>query len=166
MKRIRTVIIFLATILYMEAQVPAPLYRDPITDGAADPCIIYNPHEKSWWMLYTQRRGNVETANVAYCYGNEIGIAYSENNGKSWRYRGTLDLEFERGKNTFWAPEVILHEGIYHMFVSYIKGVGNHWSGNATMMHYTSTNLWDWNFEGPVKLPKEDVPFDLYLPNL
>lgn len=144
--------------LLLKAQdVPAPLYRDPITDGAADPCLIYNPIEKAWWMLYTQRRANVETADVAFCYGNEVGIAYSEDNGRTWRYRGTLDLEFERGKNTFWAPDIVLHNGVYHMFVSYIKGVSNHWSGRATMMHYTSTNLWDWKFEGPAKLPKEDV---------
>lgn len=138
-------------------QPDAPLFRDPITDGAADPCLIYNPSEKAWWMLYTQRRANAETADVAYCYGNEIGIAYSTDNGKSWRYRGALDLEFERGKNTFWAPDVVLHNGKYHMFVSYIQGVANHWSGIATMMHYTSENLWDWKYEGPVKLPKDNV---------
>ena len=138
-------------------QPDAPLFRDPITDGAADPCIIYNPIEKTWWMLYTQRRANTETADVAYCYGNEIGIAYSEDNGKSWRYRGTLNLEFERGKNTFWAPDVVLHNGVYHMFISYIQGVSNHWSGRAKMIHYTSKNLWDWKYEGQVKLPKEDV---------
>lgn len=155
-KKIILFIVVLST-MSVEAQVSAPLYRDPVTDGVADPCLIYNPLEKSWWMLYTQRRANVETANVAYCYGNEIGIAYSEDKGKNWRYRGTLDLEFERGKNTFWAPEVIYHKGVYHMFVSYIKGIGNHWSGKAKMMHYTSNNLWDWKFEGPVNLPKEDV---------
>lgn len=138
-------------------QPDAPLYRDPITDGVADPCIVYNPFEKAWWMLYTQRRANVETADVAYCYGNEIGIAYSEDNGKSWRYRGTLNLEFERGKNTFWAPDIVLHNGTYHMFVSYIQGVSNHWSGKARMVHYTSSNLWDWKYRGAVKLPKENV---------
>ena len=138
-------------------QPDAPLFRDPITDGAADPCLIYNPMENAWWMLYTQRRANAETADVAYCYGNEIGIAYSEDNGKSWRYRGTLDLEFERGKNTFWAPDIVLHEGTYHLFISYIRGVANHWSGTATIRHYTSTNLWDWKHEGIAQLPKNDV---------
>lgn len=147
----------MVTIAQQGQQPDAPLFRDPITDGAADPCMVYNPFEKAWWMLYTQRRANVETADVAYCYGNEIAIAYSTDNGKSWRYRGTLDLEFERGKNTFWAPDVVLHNGVYHMFVSYIQGVANHWSGLATMMHYTSENLWDWKFEGPVKLPKDNV---------
>lgn len=43
------------------------------------------------------------------------------------------------------------------MFVSYIRGVSIHWSGTATMMHYTSKNLWDWKCEGPVKLPVDNV---------
>ncbi len=55
---------------------PAPLYRDPVTDGAADPVLIWNREEKCWWMLYTQRRANLEAAGVAYyCYGTPIGIA-------------------------------------------------------------------------------------------
>jgi hypothetical protein len=146
---------------------PAPVFRDPITDGAADPILVYNPFEKSWWMLYTQRRANAETAGQAYCYGNDIGIAASNDNGRSWRYRGTLDLAVERGKNTFWAPEVVLHNGVYHMFVTYIQGVDNHWSGRARISHYTSANLWDWKHEGFVALPSEDaIDATLYrLPN-
>lgn len=163
MKRILRIAVFALTALCgglhdaVAQNVPAPLYRDPITDGAADPCLVYNPFEKAWWMLYTQRRANAETGDVAYCYGNAIGIAYSEDNGRTWRYRGTLDLDFERGHNTFWAPDLVLHNGVYHMFVSYIRGVSIHWSGAATMMHYTSKNLWDWKCEGPVKLPVDNV---------
>lgn len=147
----------LCSIAQIGEQPHAPLFRDPITDGAADPCVFYNPMEKAWWMLYTQRRANVESADVAYCYGNSIGIAYSEDNGRSWRYRGNLELDFERGTNTFWAPDVVLHNGVYHMFVSYIRGVANHWSGVARMAHYTSTNLWDWKHEGFVNLDDRDV---------
>ena len=55
--------------LWGQHQAPAPLFRDPITDGAADPVLIWNRTEKNWWMLYTQRRANSETADVAYCYG-------------------------------------------------------------------------------------------------
>ena len=29
----------------------APLFRDPIYDGAADPTIIWNPKEKAWWTF-------------------------------------------------------------------------------------------------------------------
>ncbi|MBE0698764.1 MAG: glycosyl hydrolase, partial [Anaerolineaceae bacterium] len=39
---------------------PAPLFRDPIYDGAADPTIIWNREEKSWWLLYTNRRATAE----------------------------------------------------------------------------------------------------------
>lgn len=150
-----------------EHQAPAPLYRDPITDGVADPVLVYNPFEKAWWMLYTQRRANSETADVAYCYGNEIGIAYSTDNGNSWRYRGTLNLEFEKGKNTFWAPDIVLHEGVYHLFITYIQGVSNHWNGKADIIHYASTNLWDWKYEGPANLPDKDIidPTLCRLPN-
>ena len=86
-------------------------------------------------LLYTQRRANSETADVAYCYGNQIGIASSDDHGQSWVYRGTLDLDIEPGHNTFWAPDVVYHNGKYHMFVSYIQGVRNHWSGNACIAH-------------------------------
>ena len=135
----------------------APLYRDPITDGAADPVLIWNRQEKTWWMLYTQRRANQETADVAYCYGNGIGIAESADNGKTWVYRGTLDLNFERGHNTFWAPDVVYHDGKYHLFVSYIKGVRNHWGGQAHIVHFVSDNLWDWEFKGSPKLSSDKV---------
>ena len=30
---------------------PAPLYRDPVHDGAADATLIWNRAEKCWWML-------------------------------------------------------------------------------------------------------------------
>ena len=106
--------------LWGQHQAPAPLFRDPITDGAADPVLIWNRTEKNWWMLYTQRRANSETADVAYCYGNQIGIASSDDHGQSWVYRGTLDLDIEPGHNTFWAPDVVYHNGKYHMY-----GTGN-----------------------------------------
>lgn len=138
-------------------EAPAPLYRDPITDGAADPCLVYNHQTKEWWMLYTQRRANSETAGVAYCYGNPIGVASSSDGGATWAYRGSLDLDFEPGHNTFWAPDVVYDNGLYHMFVSYIQGVRTYWGGQAVMMHYTSPDLWNWTLQGPCSLPKKNV---------
>lgn len=136
---------------------PAPLFRDPITDGAADPVMVWNRQEKKWWMLYSQRRANVEAPDVAFCYGNDIGIASGEDNGQTWVYRGTLNLEFEKGRNTFWAPDIVFQDGVYHMFVVYIQGVRSHWGGKARMVHYTSKNLWDWKFIGFLKLSSETV---------
>ena len=138
-------------------QPPAPLFRDPIYDGAADPVVIWNDQEKAWWMLYTQRRANVDAMNVAYCYGSAIAIASSKDNGHTWVYRGALDLEFEKGKNTFWAPDVVYNNGTYHMFVAYIQGVRNNWGGSARLAHYTSKNMWDWKFEGFPQFSSENV---------
>lgn len=144
-------------LLAQEHTAPAPLFRDPVYDGAADPVVFWNRQEKEWWMLYTQRRANENTADVAFCYGNSIGIASSGDHGKSWVYRGTLNLEFEKGKNTFWAPDVVYANGKYHMYLAYIKGVRNHWGGKARMAHYSSDNAWDWKFEGLIKLSSENV---------
>lgn len=136
---------------------PAPLYNDPIYDGAADPVLIWNREEKNWWMLYTTRRANMPTSDVAAYHGNKIGVASSSDHGQSWIFRDYLDLEFERGWNTFWAPDVVYHDGIYHMFVVYIKGVSNHWGGKEVILHYTSKNLWDWTYEAPLKLSSDQV---------
>ena len=136
---------------------PAPLFRDPVTDGAADPVLIWNREEKKWWMLYSQRRANTEAAGVAFCYGTDIGVASAEDNGQTWVYRGTLNLEFEHGKNTFWAPDIVYQNGEYHMFVVYIQGVRSHWGGQARMAHYVSKNLWNWKFIGFLKLSSETV---------
>src|SRR5690242_19815725 len=109
---------------------PQPLFSDPIYDGAADPTIIWNADERAWWILYTNRRANVDCRGVAWVHGTDIGIASSADAGQSWRYRGILaGLEFERGCTTFWAPEVLWYAGFYHMYASYVPGVPHDWSG-------------------------------------
>ena len=140
------------------APAPAPLFRDPIYDGASDPVIIWNRQEKNWWLLYTQRRANVDAPGVAWVHGCDIGVARSADDGHSWRYLGVLPgLEFERGRNTFWAPEILWHEGAYHMYASYVPGVPRDWSGPRRMLHYTSPDLWQWKFHGPLVLSSDRV---------
>lgn len=139
-------------------QAPAPLFRDPIYDGAADPTLIWNRQEQSWWLLYTNRRANVACHGVAWVHGSDIGIASSSDNGQTWLYRGILEgLEFERGRNTFWAPEVIWHDQLYHMYVSYVPGVPHDWSGPRSIVHMTSRNLWDWKYESTLSLSSDRV---------
>lgn len=102
-------------------QVPAPLYRDPIYDSPTDPVIIWNREEKSWWILYTQRRATDIAIGVSTVHGSRIGIASSKD-GSKWLYRGTVPgLDFEPGHNTFWAPEVIYAQGKYHMYICCLK---------------------------------------------
>lgn len=135
----------------------APLFRDPRFDGAADPMVVWNREEKCWTMFYTQRRANLKyLPRVGYCYGTDIGMAVSKDGGRTWTYAGTAaGLETRGGKNTWWAPEVVWIEGQYHMWVSYIEGVHNDWTGVATMLHYTSPDLRLWTFSDP--LPMHNV---------
>jgi hypothetical protein len=135
------------------ARVPsAPLFRDPVFDGAADPVLIYNREEKCWWMLYTNRRATAADAKgVAWVHGTDIGIASTPDGGVTWKYRGIAKgLEFELGRNTFWAPEIVFYEGLYHAYVSYVPGVPESWAGTRDIIHYTSKNLVDWKFEAIV----------------
>jgi beta-xylosidase len=143
--------------LIFSQKAPAPLFRDPVYDGAADPVVVWNRAEKNWWILYTARRANQEGPDVAYCYGTNIGAASSDDHGQTWIYRGEPELNFEPGKNTFWAPDIVFHKGEYHMFVVYIRGARIHWGGEKSIHHYTSTDLWHWKHAGPLKLSSNTV---------
>ena len=133
------------------------LYRDPIYDGATDPVVIWNRQEKCWWLLYTQRRSTDISIDKSSIHGSKIGVASSKD-GAKWLYLGTLpNLDFERGHNTFWAPEIIYHDGMYHMYVSYITGIPVDWDYPRHIIHYTSRNLWDWNYESKLSLSSESV---------
>jgi hypothetical protein len=139
---------------------PAPLYRDPVFDGAADPSLIWNDKERAWWLFYTNRRANALDAQdgVRWCHGTDVGIASSNDGGLTWTYRGTArGLEFEPGRNTFWAPCLVLHGGTYHMYVAYVRGVPADWSGERHIAHYTSRDLLGWKFEGIIPLSSEYV---------
>ena len=68
----------------------APLFRDPIFDGAADPVLVWNRQMKEWWMIYTNRRAIAEGSNVAWVHGTDLGVASSKDGGQTWVYRGTL----------------------------------------------------------------------------
>lgn len=159
-------IVLLVSCIFVEAQqankqemriAKAPLFRDPIYDGAADPVVIFNYKENAWYMFYTNRRANVDTQGTNWVYGTHIGVAASFDNGKTWDYQGALNLEFERGHNTYWAPYVLYDKGTYHMFVTYIRGIHETWSGVGKIAHYTSKNLWDWKFKNLVPLSEDPL---------
>ncbi|MCD7937538.1 MAG: glycosyl hydrolase [Tannerellaceae bacterium] len=135
----------------------APLFRDPVFDGAADPCVIYNHREKTWNIFYTNRRANVAVQGTAWVYGTHIGYASSADNGRTWQYRGTLDLEFEPGFNTFWAPHIVYDKGVYHLYVTYIPGVYNVWGGRGRIAHYTSKDLHKWKFRSLLELSENPL---------
>ena len=138
-------------------KLPAPLFRDPIYDSPTDPVIIWNHIEKCWFLMYTQRRSTEFGIGVSTVYGSEIGIA-SSTDGTRWLYRGVAEgLHFEHGHNTFWAPEIIFARGKYHMYCSYIRGVGTEWGWPAHIVHYTSDDLWVWHYESTLELSSDRV---------
>jgi hypothetical protein len=135
----------------------APLFRDPVFDGAADPVVIWNRQESQWWIMYTNRRATAPAIGVSWVHGTDIGIASSADGGR-WVYRGILGgLEFEKGRNTFWAPEILWHEGLYHMYCSYVRGIPVDWNCGRNIVHYTSENLWDWKMEAVLQLSSDRV---------
>ncbi|MBK5262485.1 MAG: RagB/SusD family nutrient uptake outer membrane protein, partial [Peptostreptococcaceae bacterium] len=67
-----------------------------------------------------------------------IGIAASEDGGATWKYIGNCNIDYHPDKNpTYWAPEVIEYEGIYHMFVTFKKGSPGLWGGSPTILYTT-----------------------------
>ena len=134
------------------------LYRDPVFDGATDPMVIFNRPERTWWMLYTSRRTTALGAGVAWVHGTDIGVASLMEDGVGWLYRGTLDLEYDFGRNTFWAPEVVWDGRCYHMYVTYIRGVPQTWAGHERhILHYTSADMVQWTAHGKVCLSSDYV---------
>ncbi|MCX7722710.1 MAG: family 43 glycosylhydrolase [Verrucomicrobiae bacterium] len=137
---------------------PKPLYRDPIHDGAADPVVVWNRLERKWFMFYTNRRANATNdPGVAWVHGTHIGIAESSDDGATWRYRGTARIGYGQTNYTYWAPEVIEHEGTYHMFLTVVPGIFTNWNAPRDIVHLTSTNLLDWKFESVLKLASDRV---------
>jgi hypothetical protein len=136
-----------------------PLFRDPVHDGAADPVVIWNKPEQKWFMYYTNRRANLERPEgVDWVHGTRIGIAESTDGGASWQYRDTCNINYRPvSEYTHWAPEVIEHEGLYHMYLTYVPGVFTDWGHPRWIVHLTSENGIDWDFESKLKLASEKV---------
>jgi hypothetical protein len=83
--------------------------------------VIHRRGTTEWWMFYTARRATLTTGGEDWITGTRIGIAVSTEAGASWQYRGVvegLDPEGAPGLNTHRAPEVVWHNGSYHMFLT------------------------------------------------
>ena len=134
-----------------------PLFRDPIYDGAADPVIIYNKKNNKWVMFYTNRRAKGGGYDgVTWVHGTRIGIAES-NEGAKWNYVDTANINYRNTDYTHWAPEVIENEGIYHMYLTYVPGIFTDWQHPRYILHFTSTDMFDWKFESKLQLAKDKV---------
>ncbi len=137
---------------------PKPLFADPIHDGAADPVIIWNKKAKRWWMFYTNRRANIDdTTGVKWVHGTKIGIAESKD-GREWKYKDTANINYRPDADyTFWAPDVIEHDGVYHMYLTYVPGIFSDWKHPRNIVHLTSKDLINWKYESKLKLVNDKV---------
>ncbi|WP_437921084.1 hypothetical protein [Sphingobacterium sp. LRF_L2] len=137
--------------------VPKPLYRDPLEDGAADPVIVWNKQEKQWYMFYTNRRAKSEgLQGVTWVHGTAIGIAKSTD-GVHWQYLDTAKFSSPRSTATLWAPDVIEHKGVYHMYVTVVPGIFDDWKHERTIEHFTSKDLLHWKYQSTLNLSSDKV---------
>jgi hypothetical protein len=141
--------------------VSAPIFRDPIFDGATDPSVIRNEATGEHWMFYTQRRTPADEPGVAWVHGSRIGVAVSSDTGATWSYRGViggLDPVDAPGPNTHWAPEVIHDGDRYRMYLTWIAGIPTEWAGHArSIVEFHSTNLTTWTRIGEIPLSSDRV---------
>jgi hypothetical protein len=140
-----------------------PLFRDPVFDGAADPVVIWNPHVRTWWMFYTNRRANTPgLSGVAWVHGTRIGIAESADGGAHWAYVGTADIELPSSlggeEPTEWAPEVITGpDGLHHLYIAVVPGIFEDWGHPRTIVHLTSPDLRTWRHAQALQLASDRV---------
>jgi hypothetical protein len=137
-----------------------PLFRDPVYDGAADPTVIYNPTDKKWYMLYTNRRANLPGGGgVAWVHGTPIGIATSADGGATWQYVTQAKINYPGAvaDATWWAPAVVYDKGLYHMYLSYVPGIFNDWNHPRDIIHLTSKDLLTWDYQSTLPLASHKV---------
>ena len=137
----------------------AQCFDDPVTNGAADPVLIWNHKSNQWVMYYTQRRANMPNPQgVDWAHGCSVGIATSPD-GSEWTYYGVcqgdkmLSNTDPDKRHTWWAPDVFTDEkGLFHMFVTYVPNITTDWSGPRDIRHYTSEDGFNWDFQSVLPL--------------
>jgi hypothetical protein len=147
---------------------PKPLFRDPVYDGAADPVVVWNRRERRWFMFYTNRRANARgLSGVTWVHATRIGIAESTDGGATWKYRGTAEINYGKDDYTYWAPDVVYHGGLYHMFLTIVPGTFTDWQHPREIIHLTSKDLLKWKFESALKFASDKVidPSVMQLPD-
>ena len=137
--------------------VPAPLFTDPLLHAPTDPVVVEAP-DGTWRMLYTQRRAGDRSPGWAWVHGTDIGVAASDDGGRTWTYTGVVEgLDHLPGRNTLWAPEVVRVDGEYHLFLSHVPGVHATWDGTRSITHHTSADLVTWTYRGALPLSSDRV---------
>ena len=108
-------------------------------------------------MFYTNRRASIVDSTVQWVHGTRIGIAESKD-GKKWTYIDTANINYRPDSGyTHWAPDIIEHNGTYHMYLTYVPGTFKDWNHPRVIVHLTSKDLMNWKYESVLKLANEKV---------
>lgn len=136
-----------------------PLYIDPVYNGSTDPVLCYNKERGTWLMYYTSRRANrFDLSNIHRIHGSPIGIAESKDGGATWSYIGDCNIDYKPDPEpTYWAPDILEHEGLYHMYLSYVPGVFDTWEHPRDIVHLTSKDGISWETQSVLKLARQKV---------
>lgn len=139
---------------------PKPLFRDPGFDGAADPVVVWNARTRRWCLFYTNRRATLATddpRDLRWFHGTRIGWAESSDGGATWTHGGTLDLPVGPADYTHWAPEIVAHDGLYHMYLTVVPGTFTDWNHPRRIVHLTSPDLRQWREGSTLALSSDRV---------
>jgi hypothetical protein len=141
---------------------PRPLFRDPVYDAPTDPVLCFIAEQNKWFMYYTQRRATVtNTPGVTWVHGTHIGTAESSDGGATWTYRGEAQIAYGKDTHpddsTYWAPEVIWFEDVYHMYLTFVPGIFNDWNHPRQIVHLTSKDGVKWDTVAPLDLKSDRV---------
>jgi len=136
-------------------------FLDPQWAGSADPCMVWNAEAGEYFVYYTARRANLkEGKGVEWMHGSAVGIA-STRDGAGWTYRGTckgddnLDSPL-KAPCSWWAPHVLRHDGVYHMYVTWVDGIYPTWNlGKKAIKHFTSPDGITWKFQSRLTLTSD-----------
>lgn len=129
---------------------PAPLFEDPLFNSAKDGTVVWNPKCNEWWFIYMQIRNGHDEPDVSVHHGTTFGIATSPD-GVSWTYKGMAEgLDEYPGTNTWWAPEVVYVDGVFHGYFSFVEGRPCSWTGDRVIKHMISDDMLHWRFVNQV----------------
>jgi len=138
-----------------------PAFYDELWGASCDPVMVWNEKEGEWFIYYTQRRGNLEmeVETIEWMHGTSIGIA-SSRDGKVWRYRGICQGNDNLSNDmaalsSWWAPDIVYVEGLFHMYVTSVPGVFKDWNMPRYIKHFTSKNGLDWNYISTIPLSSD-----------
>lgn len=161
---LRTLVLIgaLALPVVSQAAAPKPLYRDPVTDGAADVSIVFDQARREWVMFYTNRRATMKSPDpkdVAWVHATPIGMAVSKD-GLAWTYKGVAKIPAACTGQTLWAPELYAEGGVYHMWLTVVPGVFHRWGeagATARIVHLISKDLKAWTCGETLDLDSDRV---------